>query len=66
MPQKAENHAKTLLSNKINITFATLLQKTRAYLPDLAHGSGNGEARPERMDCARRQTKLEIQRRKEI
>lgn len=54
MPQKAENHAKTVLSNKINITFATLLQKTRAYLPDLVHGSGNGEARPERMDCARR------------
>ena len=52
MPQKAENHAKTLLSNKINITFATLLQKTRAYLPGLVHGSGNGEARPERMDCA--------------
>lgn len=57
MPQKAENHAKKLLSNKINITFATLLQKTRAYLPGLVHGSGNGEARPER---------LEIQRRKEI
>lgn len=52
MPQRAENHAKTLLSNKINITFATLLQKTRAYLPGLVHGSGNGEARPERMDCA--------------
>lgn len=52
MPQKAENHAKTLLSNKINITFATLLQKTRAYLPGLVHGSGNGEARPEHMDCA--------------
>lgn len=66
MPQRAENHAKTLLSNKINITFATLLQKTRAYLPGLVHGSGNGEARPERMDCAHRQTKLEIQRRKEI
>ena len=54
MPQRAENHAKTLLSKKINITFATLLQKTRAYLPDLVHGSGNSEARPERMDCARR------------
>lgn len=52
MPQRAENHAKTLLSNKINITFATLLQKTRVYLPGLVHGSGNGEARPERMDCA--------------
>lgn len=52
MPQRAENHAKTLLSNKINITFATLLQKTRAYLPGLVHGSGNGEARPEHMDCA--------------
>lgn len=32
--------------------FAALLQKTRAYLPGLAHGSGNGEARPGRMDCA--------------
>lgn len=52
MSQKAENHAKTLLSNKINITFATLLQKTRAYLPGLVHGSGNGEARPEHMNCA--------------
>lgn len=52
MPQKAENHAKTLLSNKINITFAALLQKTRVYLPGLVHGSGNGEARPEHMDCA--------------
>ena len=52
MPQKAENHTKTLLSNKINITFATLLQKTRVYLPSLAHGSGNDEARPGRMDCA--------------
>lgn len=50
--QKAENRPKTLLSNKINITFAALLQKTRAYLPGLAHGSGNGEARPGRMDCA--------------
>lgn len=40
-----------LLSNKINITFTTLLQKTRVYLPGLAHGSGNGEARPGRMDC---------------
>ena len=27
-------------------------KKTRAYLPGLVHGSGNGEARPERMDCA--------------
>lgn len=54
LPQRAKNYAKTLLSNKINITFATLLQKTRAYLPGLVHGSGNGEARPERMDCARR------------
>lgn len=66
MPQRAENHAKTLLSKKINITFATLLQKTRAYLPDLVHGRGNGEARPERMDCARRTRQLKIQRRKEI
>lgn len=29
-------------------------KKTRAYLPDLVHGSGNGEARSERMCCARR------------
>lgn len=27
-------------------------KKTRVYLPGLAHGSGNGEARPGRMDCA--------------
>lgn len=49
---EGKNHAKKLLSNKINITFETLLQKTRVYLPGLVHGSGNGEARPEHMDCA--------------